>query len=225
MKTLSFHNYSIGYKKNEILIELNSQQDEVSFKSGLNLIAAPNGFGKTAFLQTLSGIIPALKGDVVDDGKQLDIEKDILYVSEYLSFPKYIYPQEWVDFLSQKYKKEELKKWVKKFDLEIGFEHFLGKMSQGERRKVTWLAAHFSKKPIILLDEPFDGLDILAIESAREMLNIWKQEERVVIIVGHQVGDFLDLMDEVFFIFDKKFHSMKGLNHANYRNKLLSIYK
>src|SRR5690606_34715136 len=80
-------------------------------------------------------------------------ERDVLYVSEYLTFPKFIYPAEWIRFVGGE-RIEDLEPWIDGFSLQSKMKSFLGKMSQGERRKVTWLAAHATRRPVLLMDEP-----------------------------------------------------------------------
>jgi len=209
MKIISFLDYKVGRKASQTLLELDSAKDGLRINAGLNLIVAPNGKGKTTFLQTLADVLPALGGEPMADGKSLPAGRDVLYVSEYLSFPKFIYPMEWVDFMSGSRmspaeRERELAPWIEGFALEPKMGSFLGRMSQGERRKVTWLGAHASKKPMLLLDEPLDGLDLLAIKTARAMVSRWKEEGRVILVVAHQVGELIDLADEVWLIRDRK---------------------
>jgi len=200
MKTLSFHNFNIGRKAHKLLLRLDAQ----AWGPGLHVIVAPNGYGKTTLLQTIAGALPPLQGEVKVDGAKLDPERDVLYVSEYLTFPKFIYPSEWIEFMSGGQSSKDESEWIRAFRLEDRMGEYVGRLSQGERRKVTWIGAHVSPKPILLLDEPLDGLDLLAIRSAREMVADWKRRGRCVGVVAHQVGEVLDLADEVWLIKDQK---------------------
>src|SRR4051812_34611390 len=100
MKTLSFHNFQAGRKQTGALLELDSESQNLAIKSGAFLLFAPNGYGKSTLLQTLAGVVPALGGEVRLDGKLLDHEQHVLYLSEYMAFPKYVFPEEWVRFFS-----------------------------------------------------------------------------------------------------------------------------
>jgi ABC-type multidrug transport system ATPase subunit len=235
MKTLSFHNFKVGRSPSQVLIGLNTETDGLTLRSGLNLIVAPNGYGKTTLLQTLANVLNPLGGDIYLDGKTLNSEKHVLYVSEYLTFPKFIYPTEWISYVAggSNDRLESLKAWVEGFSLQKKMGTFLGRMSQGERRKVTWLGAQASEKSVLLLDEPLDGLDLLAIRTAREMVETWKKEGRIVCIVAHQVGELLDLTDEIFLIQDSRLISMKKemsvdfrtLGAEDFRKKIFAYYR
>jgi ABC-2 type transport system ATP-binding protein len=204
MKTLSFHSLKVGRSQHSPLIEI----ENLAFTPGVHLVVAPNGYGKTSFLQTLAGVLPPLSGKIRGDDVQLDPERDVLYVSEYLTFPKFIYPSEWIEHISgiswQDQLKVQLKPWIDGFSLAPQFSSYLGRISQGERRKVTWLAGHASTRPILLMDEPLDGLDLLAIKTAREMISSWKEQKRIVILVAHQLAEVLDLCDQAWLIRDQK---------------------
>jgi ABC-type multidrug transport system ATPase subunit len=232
MKTLSFHELGVGRSPHQLLLELDTATDGMELRPGLSLIVAPNGYGKTTFLQTLAGVLPKQRGEARWEGKSLSPELRVLYVSEYLTFPKFIYPPEWIEFMSGAPAGPELDRWIDGFSLRKKMGSYLGRMSQGERRKVTWLGAHASKKPILLLDEPLDGLDLLAIKSAREMVQTWRDEGRLVLVVAHQVGELLDLSDQVLLIREKKLLAWKSL-HSNapheikpedFRQKVLEFY-
>lgn len=233
MKTLSFLDTRVGRSPAAVLLELNSQADQVELKPGLSLIVAPNGRGKTTLLQTIAGVLPLRGGEFRLGDKKLLPERDVLYISEYLTFPKFIYPREWIEFVSQRNSRNvDLAPWIEGFSLQDPIRRFLGRLSQGERRKMTWLAAHASQKPVLLLDEPLDGLDLLAIRAAREMVETWRKEGRIVLIVAHQVGELLDLSDEVYLIRDRKLRTWRqafsgeyrGLSAEQFRQQVLGFY-
>lgn len=233
MRTLSFRDLKVGRSGGSVLLDIDSERDGVRLRPGLQLIVAPNGFGKTTFLQTVAGVLPAISGELRLDDQKLDPESEVLYVSEYLSFPKFIYPSEWIEFVAPLGKTKDLQEWVTGFSLDQKMKSFLGRMSQGERRKVTWLAAHASSKPVILMDEPLDGLDLLAIPCARKMIAQWKNEGRIVFIVAHQVGELLDLADEVFLIRDRSLRPWSKAMRQGYqqsapesfREEVLEFYR
>ena len=103
-----------------------------------------------------------------------------------------------------------------------------------DSRKTTWLAAHASRRPILLLDEPLDGLDLLAIGAARGLVSRWREEGRVVCIVAHQVGELIDLADEVWLMGEGKLRTWSSaipasgaaqkLSAAEFRAQVLKYY-
>ena len=237
MKTVSFHDFKVGRKASECLLELDTAAQGIALKPGLNLIVAPNGRGKTTFLQTLAGVLSPLQGVVKSDGERLlEPSRDLVYISEYLTFPKFIYPSEWIEFTCGRPWKDvepELRPWILEFQIDNKMNSFLGRMSQGERRKVTWLATHAACRPVALLDEPLDGLDIFGIRAARRMVETWCQEGRILCVVAHQVGELLDLSSEIFLIRGKRFVawdseigvSAKTMGSDDFRKRTLEFYR
>ena len=209
MKTLCFHDYRLSVKERELLVLDTGSQPELAFGPGIHLILAPNGTGKSTFLRTLAGSARPSRGRATwSDGSSWDASHDALYVSEYLSFPKFVYPTEWISFAAGTpwtTLAERLKDWIGRFGLVDQMSRFLGRMSQGERRKVTWLAAHASTAQVLLLDEPLDGVDLLAVQAARDSLAMWKEQGRIVLLIAHQAAEILDLCDNVWWIQDRKF--------------------
>jgi ABC-type multidrug transport system ATPase subunit len=207
MKTLSFRDIKIGRNRDRILLDVESTRGDPQLGPGLHLIVAPNGKGKTTLLQTIAGLLPRLSGDFWFGEKTLNPEKDVLYVSEYLTFPKYVYPAEWISFVARKpvnLNQGPIVQWVEGLSLQSKVKSYMGRMSQGERRKVTWLAAQESDRSILLLDEPLDGLDLLAIRAARALIQEWRKRGRIIIVVAHQVAEMLDLADSVLLIRNQK---------------------
>jgi ABC-2 type transport system ATP-binding protein len=235
MKTLSFRNFKVGYSEKKVLLDLNTEEDGVCIEPGIHLLVAPNGSGKSTLLRTMAGALPALSGKLRLGERDLLQDRDLYYVSEYLAFPKFIYPTEWVDFICQKQTSMAAKNELfKEMGLKDKTEQFLGRMSQGERRRVTWVAADLSEKPVLLLDEPLDGLDLLATESARKVIQRWKKQGRIVFLVVHQSGELIDLADRFWMISDEKLkpfekvfrgEDWKMLSSQNLRHHLVDFYQ
>lgn len=233
MKTLLFRNFKIT-RNQKLLIQIDTDQDQIRLCSGLNFLVAPNGYGKTSLLLELSGVVRPSSGEIMFGSGFLDSEKDVFYVSEYLTFPKFLYPEEWVEWSIgkriEKSDQKELKELIRKFRLEESWKKVLGKLSQGDRRKVTWIAAIYSKKPVILLDEPFDGLDMFSLAIARGILERWKKEGKILLVVAHQLLEVLDLASSVFSIRDQKLIEWKNKDWAktslsDFRKDIFDFYQ
>ena len=84
MKMLSFHNALFGREEQDVLLQL----DASSVSSGIHLMIAPNGSGKSTFLQTVGGVLTLKSGHFKLDSRRFVPHKQGLYFSEYLSFHK-----------------------------------------------------------------------------------------------------------------------------------------
>ena len=227
MKTLSFHEFRTGHAPGRPIIAADTGKDRVSLRPGLSIIIAPNGRGKSTLLRAIAGLPGWTEGRVTLDGRDVRPEADVLYVSEYLAFPKYVYPQEWLEFVAGGRATESSSHWIAAFRLGDRMGTFVGKLSQGERRKLTWAAAHASSRPVLLLDEPLDGLDLEAMEAARGLVRAWKREGRVVCVVAHQPWEFLDLCDQVLVVRQGRLVNLEGapLTAESLRERVLAFYR
>lgn len=202
MKTLSFRELEVGYQKSKPLLKIDTTRDQLELKTGVNLLAAPNGFGKSACLLTLSGVLPPIRGELFIDGNRYHGREDSFYLSEYIAVPKFILASEWVEVFT-KTKNASLDLW-ERFHLADKKDKYLGRMSQGERRKVSWICAAFSNAPVILLDEPFDGLDLLSQHTAFEVLKRLEGQGKIILIVTHHIQEILPIVSESFLIREGK---------------------
>ena len=233
MKILQFENLKIGRQRNgkdHVLLDLDSVRDEISFAPGVYLIVAPNGVGKSTFLQSLAGTLQPFSGSWNWSGVSPGAT-DALYVSEYLVFPKWIYPREWIEFLSGGTLTSETSHWLNRL-LPASLHHtYLGRMSFGERRRVTWLGAHASPARLILMDEPFNGLDVLAFETVLELIEAWRKSGKHVFIVSHQLGDFFHHVDDLILFKGQhlirastQWKEWSSLQSRELRKRIVSFY-
>jgi ABC-type multidrug transport system ATPase subunit len=176
---------------------------------GIHALIAPNGFGKSTFFSTLSGLVAPSQYDVTFEGKFLEPKLGLLSISEYLSFPKFVTPREWIiaNLESERADLQTvLDPWITKFRYGSIFNRYFGTLSQGERRKATWLLAEASDKKLVLLDEPLDGLDYPAILAARDILKTWKARGRTILIIAHQVSEIVDMLDGILSLPGRRLH-------------------
>lgn len=237
-KIVCFDRYAVGRGTKQLLIldsgsgpDSGSDKAElqgVSLQAGLTLLMAPNGFGKSTLLQTMAGVLPALSGALKFgvEQRQLNVERDLFYVSEYLSFPRYLKASEWVDVFASRDPEFWHPDWLR---MESLMSRYLGELSQGERRKVTWLAAHASGRPLLLMDEPLDGLDFYALEGARKFLRLWEEEGRAVLMIAHQVSEVIEEARQIWAIRDGSIIELKATaesrqNPAELRRRLGELY-
>src|SRR5689334_14979156 len=112
MKTVSFIDFKAGYNSKSPLLILDSK---TIFSEGIHLLIAPNGYGKSTLIQTLAGLIPALQGEARLNESRLRPERDVFFLSEYLSLPKFITGAEWTERIIKR--KQEVPAWVERFRL------------------------------------------------------------------------------------------------------------
>lgn len=140
---------------------------EVTLTGGTHFLLARNGRGKTTLLRTLAGTLKPLSGNFRTEGF-------VQYLPEDLRFDAEITPTIVFQMLLPKSRFQEALDLAQRIELDVKKPY--GRLSTGNRRKTSLIMAEFSIKPdrgnILLLDEPFSGLDAFARQAFEE---IWKE--------------------------------------------------
>ncbi len=140
---------------------------EVALGGGTHFLIARNGRGKTTLLRTLAGTLKPVSGNFRLGGF-------VQYLPEDLRFDAEITPAMIFRMLLPKARRQEALDLADLIELDLKKPY--GRLSTGNRRKTSLIMAEFSVKPdtgnILLLDEPFSGLDAFARQAFEE---IWKK--------------------------------------------------
>ena len=211
MSVLSVKNLSKSIKNNLII-------DDISFdiaKGQIVGLLGPNGAGKTTTFYSILGLIK------VDSGKVFLQDKEITKMPPHsrAAVGMSYLPQEPSVFRNLSVKSnilgvaeknfldsEELKsfyvKTLKEFGL-MDIEDSLGYvLSGGQRRKVEIARCLASKPKLILLDEPFAGIDPLAIEDIKNVLQRLSEKGISILITDHNLRETIDICDYSIVIKD-----------------------
>ena len=209
LKELSF-SYS---RKKEVL-------DRINLEVGSGHICGllgKNGEGKTSLLNLLSGqIFP-------DQGSCLVLEEtpsernarflqQIFLLPEEISMPE-VTAIEYIKMYAPFYptfRDDICKACVESF--EINLSDRLSKMSQGQRKKVAITLALAAHTPLLLMDEPTNGLDIPSKATFRRLVASLIDDNQTVIISTHQVRDLESLIDTVLILDQRQILLNKTLN-------------
>lgn len=211
IKTLSAKNLSKKYGKRTVIrdISFEIKQGEVVGLLG------PNGAGKTTCFYMVVGLVAASSGNIFLDS--LDITKMPMYQRARLGIG-YL-PQEASIFRGmnvenniysileivepKKSKREEkLEELLKEFSItHIRKSHALS-LSGGERRRVEIARALAANPSFILLDEPFAGVDPIAVADIRTMVSHLTSKNIGVLITDHNVRETLSIVDRAYIVYD-----------------------
>ena len=182
---------------------------DISFKVNFGEIfglLGPNGAGKTSTFYIIAGLTKADKGDIIFDEKNIS-NMSMHHRSNYGL--KYL-PQEPSIFANLTVyenlyglaelnfkKKGDINKFidssVDEFDLSKILELKGRQLSGGQRRKVEIARTLASKPKLILLDEPFAGIDPIAIEDIKNVLKNLSAKKIGVLITDHNVRETLEI--------------------------------
>ena len=180
-------------------------------------LLGPNGAGKTTTFYMLVGIISPTKGEVFLDNKDITTwplykraRKGISYLPQESSvFKKLTVEQNLkiiLEFTGLSSKEQEERK-----DLllkELGIHHLKKQkacyLSGGERRRLEIARSLIRQPKFILLDEPFAGIDPLAILDIQNIIAKLKQKGIGILISDHNVRDTMKICDLVYLVYEGK---------------------
>lgn len=176
-------------------------------------LLGPNGAGKTTTFYMVTGIIRPDSGDIRIDGNsigQLPMYKRALKGISYLPQEPSIFRKLSVrDNLravleirgySESEIEERVERLLNEFGLSSVAERHAHKLSGGERRRAEIARAIATDPVFILFDEPFAGIDPIAIIELKRMLQYLKNRGMGVLITDHNVRDTLSITDRAYII-------------------------
>lgn len=170
-------------------------------------LLGPNGAGKTTLLHVLMGLRRAKGGSATvlgRDSRRLTAvdRQDITYVAEGQQLPGWMRLKELEDWLAPLYPRWDAvlaKDLRERFSLEP--DRKIGTFSRGEQMKAAMLCAMAPRPKLIVMDEPFTGMDpLVKDEIVRGMLSTPPEEGRTVLISSHDIVELEMLADWIGFI-------------------------
>ena len=205
---------SISYsRKKEVL-------DRINLEVGSGHICGllgKNGEGKTTLLNLLSGQIFPDQGsclvlEEIPSERNARFLQQIFLLPEEISMPE-VTAIEYIKMYAPFYptfRDDICKACVESF--EINLSDRLSKMSQGQRKKVAITLALAAHTPLLLMDEPTNGLDIPSKATFRRLVASLIDDNQTVIISTHQVRDLESLIDTVLILDQRQTLLNKTLN-------------
>jgi len=174
-------------------------------------LLGPNGAGKTTLFSILAGLIKPSDGEIFFDTKNvnnLNFEKRSEYGVIYLPQEPSVFRELTVEenlkaaLEAKKYKKLEIKSKIleilEEFNLKEISKQKCFSLSGGQRRRVEIARAIALSPKLILLDEPFAGIDPLVINEIKSLIKNLKDKKIGILISDHNVKATLDICDFIY---------------------------
>ncbi len=184
--------------------------DNISFKMdkpGIFGLLGTNGAGKTTTIRMLLGILKKDTGEITWNGKQVE-RKQVNF--GYLPEERGIYPkikiyEQLLYFAELKgMKKEEASKeidyWMKRLKVEEYKNLQAEKLSKGNQQKIQFIIAILHNPELIVLDEPFSGLDPVNTELLKEVILELVEKERYIIMSSHQMSSIEEFCSDILIL-------------------------
>ena len=181
-------------------------------------LLGPNGAGKTTFFYMIAGLISSDSGKILIDGEDITNKS----VSDRASMGLAYLPQEPSVFgrlsveenimaaleqrkdITREQRQQELENLVEEFQLNKFLKTKSNKLSGGERRRVEIARSLSSNPKFILLDEPFAGIDPIAVSELKETLKKLKKMKLGILISDHNVRETMQICDNVLIMSEGK---------------------
>ena len=180
-------------------------------------LLGPNGAGKTTTFYMIAGLIKSDSGKIIFENKdisEMPMHRRSLHGIKYLpqepsifqdlTVYENLYGLAELSYKTNDQRKEYVEKSIEDFNLKKILNLKGRQLSGGQRRKVEIARTLIADPKIILLDEPFAGIDPIAVEDIQNILVNLKNSNIKVLITDHNVREALDICDESFVISEGK---------------------
>lgn len=199
------------YRKREVVknVSISVEQGEIVGLLG------PNGAGKTTTFYMIVGLIAPNQGRIYldkDDITKLPVykraQRGIGYLAQEASVFRKLSVEDNISAileltsLSKSEQKDRLESLLEEFGLNKVRKSLGIQLSGGERRRTEIARALATKPKFILLDEPFAGVDPIAVEDIQDIVSKLKEKNIGILITDHNVHETLSITDRAYLLFE-----------------------
>ncbi len=180
-------------------------------KGSVVALLGHNGAGKSTLLRTIIGMNEKVKGTIEVCGHDMDsafltYKRHISYLPEEPMLLSELTVDQHFQMYGLAYEmredilEERTNMYVTAFELEDKRDHYPEELSKGMRQKVQAICACLPDVPLLLIDEPFMGLDIYAMDYMEQMLRQKASEGVTIMISSHQLELIRNIADEFILL-------------------------
>jgi ABC-2 type transport system ATP-binding protein len=169
----------------------------------------PNGSGKTTTLRMILHILLPDSGriEVLGDSRTAIVRDRIGYLPEERGLYKKMTVRRLLRYYgelkgsSRSSVDAEINRWIDQMDLVPWLDERIEALSKGMSQKVQFIAAMVSRPELVILDEPFSGLDPVNAEVLRDAVTMLRREGVTIVFSTHDMGVAERMCDRIFMIF------------------------
>ena len=184
--------------------------DNISFsieKPGVYGLLGTNGAGKTTTIRMLLGIIKKDSGEITWKGKEVDRENvNFGYLPEERGvYPKTKIMDQLMYFAELKGMKKDdaitaINKWAKELKVEEYLQMPAEKLSKGNQQKIQFMTAIIHDPELVVLDEPFSGLDPVNTEILKNIIINLIKNGKYIIMSAHQMATIEEFCGDILIL-------------------------
>ena len=173
--------------------------NDVSFKvedGDIFAFIGHNGAGKTTLIKSIVGIHDFDEGEILINGKSIKddpiaCKKEMAFVPDNPELYEEMKAIDYINFIcdmyeiDQKTREENIEKYAKVFEVEKVLNDPISSFSHGMKQKIALISALAHDPKVLIMDEPFVGLDPKAVFDVKEILNEMTKEGKIVFYSTH----------------------------------------
>lgn len=186
--------------------------DDISFnipEGSIFGLLGPNGAGKTTLIRMITGIFYPDEGQIIFDGKKFDAINDAIkigYMPEERGLYKKMKIGEQALYLAQlkglskAEATEKIKHWFTKLDMQSWWNKKVEDLSKGMSQKLQFVTTVLHEPKLIILDEPFSGLDPLNANLIKDEIYGLAQRGSTIIFSTHRMEQVEEICDQIVLV-------------------------
>ena len=155
-----------------------------------------NGAGKTTLIKSIVGIHEFDEGDIIINGKSIrkspiDCKKEMSFVPDNPELYEQMKAIDFINFICDIYevpqniRENNIKRYAKLFEIEDSLNDTIESFSHGMKQKIALIAALAHNPKVLIMDEPFVGLDPKAVFDVKEIMNEMVKEGKIIFFSTH----------------------------------------
>ena len=166
-----------------------------------------NGAGKTTTIRMLLGIIKKDSGEITWNGKNVE-RKNVNF--GYLPEERGVYQKTQIfeqlmyfaelKGMEKEEAEKEIKEWAKRLKVEEYLKQTAEKLSKGKKQKIQFMTAIIHNPELVVLDEPFSGLDPVNTEIIKNIINDLVRDGKYVIMSAHQMTTIEEFCSDILIL-------------------------
>ena len=186
-------NLTVRLGRRDILSRLNMHLTE----GAIHGIVGINGAGKTTLLRTLYGLLRPTSGSVTRNGRPLNRREMALLETEQ-AFYEGMTGRDLLDLTAHYHPSSDPEPYLRLFALPA--DEPVDNWSTGMKRKLALSSVLMQRKEVVLLDEPFNGLDMESLYVTRQLLSRRRAEGATLVVTSHLMEPLAELCDDLFVL-------------------------
>ena len=194
-----------------------------------------NGAGKTTMIKSIVGILDFEQGDILINGNSIKndpvlCKMDMAYVPDNPDLYENMKAIDFINFvcdmynISESVRKENILKYSKMFNMENKLSDDISSFSHGMKQKTALIAALSHDPKVLIMDEPFVGLDPKAIYDMKELMHEMTKQGKTIFFSTHILDVAEKLCNRVAIIKQGKLISIGTMNDVKGEESLEQVF-